>query len=41
LTGVPIALIINTKQTAVESEDERATDEEVQAADVAVGEGHP
>lgn len=29
LTGVPIALIINAKQSAVDGEDERATDEEV------------
>lgn len=41
IDGVPIALIINAKQSAVEGEDERATDEEVQTADVAVGEGHP
>jgi hypothetical protein len=41
LTEVPIALIINAKQPAVEGEDEHATDKEAQTADVAVGEGHP
>jgi hypothetical protein len=37
--GVPTALIINPKQPTVEGEDERPTDEEVQTADAAAGEG--
>ncbi len=32
IDGVPIALIINAKHSAVEGEDKHATDEEVQTA---------